>query len=649
MPEIVNDEGNIVNVSQKKFDQLQAARREAQAAANLPTNAEKLRTTVEQTANSISTKPLNDAAATAISSFNNAGETLAGQVAGQVKGGIQSLTQKADAFKGELTDAKDTVEGLLSGDASSIENMISGQVDKAIGGLLSKFGAKVEIQYGDPDPDTGVVQIISSSLSTDTSAGDKISGILSLITGLGVNAGSLQNVATLASPEGLLDAGKKLVEGKIGAFDGATAITDLATNAITEVTNKLESDVGAAFAAARNVNKTVKQITSIDSDGNFTDPLGANFKVSGDTVFTTTNVNSTGPTDSAEFFAGINQLKAVTSDLQEQLVKSTENARQTLAGAQKDLRDMTGKDGATVLSSVQSKNADRQAYARKGEEYKGIVGNRTGNSESGVVQGLADDTLTSLRDQIKAFAPGITDANVEKVIALSQGDAGDVSKARQILSDASGKTFAEIDRLLQSLDSTISNATKSQPSAEIFGQPYTIGDYQRAWKQGKENPIFPYISSVEELQAEIRFITRPVTTVTVHWTETATNKNIGSEEINDWHLAAGLPGIGYHYVIRRDGSLQRGRPVNLEGDIGNGSLDIIFVGGINAPTGTPNSQNFIDVRSLTRAQFNTFDHFCRAIYISYPGMSIIGHSEFDRSQIDPGFNVTDYVQQRFDR
>ena len=646
MPEIVNDEGNIVNVSQKKFEQIQAQRREAQAAANLPTNAEKLKKSVEQTANSISTKGLNDAANKAVNSFNNAGETLAGQVAGQVNGGIQSLTQKADAYKGKLTDAKDTVEGLLAGDTSSIENMVSDQVDKAVAGLLSKFGAKVEIEYGEPDPDTGVVQVIASSLSTDTSAGDKISGILSLITGLGINPGSLQSVTTLASPEGLLDAGKKLVEGKIGAFDGATAIQNLATDAITEVTNKLESDVGAALAAARNVNKSVLEITDVDSDGDFVG-LGAP-KVSGNTVFTTSPVNSTGPSDSDEFFAGINQLKAVTADLQA-TVTDAENARQTLDGAKKDFKALTGKDGETVLSSVQSKDADRKAYARKGEEYKGIVGTKSGNSQTGVVQGLAADTLTNLRDQVKSFAPGITDENVEKVIALSQGDPSDVSKARQILSDASGKSFADIERLLQSIDSTISSATKSAPSSEIFGQPYTIGDYQRAWNEGKDDPIFPYISSVEELQAEIRFISRDFEKVTVHWTETATNKNIGSEEINEWHLAANLPGIGYHYVIRRDGSLQRGRPVNIEGDLEDGTIDVVFVGGINAPTGTPNQQNFISARSLTRAQFNTFDHLCRAMYITYPGMTIIGHSEYDTSQIDPGFNVTDYVQARFDR
>ena len=81
----------------------------------------------------------------------------------------------------------------------------------------------------------------------------------------------------------------------------------------------------------------------------------------------------------------------------------------------------------------------------------------------------------------------------------------------------------------------------------------------------------------------------------------------------------------------------------------DGTIDVVFVGGINAPTGTPNQQNFISARSLTRAQFNTFDHLCRAMYITYPGMTIIGHSEYDTSQIDPGFNVTDYVQARFDR
>ena len=64
-------------------------------------------------------------------------------------------------------------------------------------------------------------------------------------------------------------------------------------------------------------------------------------------------------------------------------------------------------------------------------------------------------------------------------------------------------------------------------------------------------------------EAELRNIKREITEVVVHWSETPTNKNIGSEEINETHLANELNGIGYHYVIRRDGSLQRGRPANI--------------------------------------------------------------------------------------
>ena len=39
-----------------------------------------------------------------------------------------------------------------------------------------------------------------------------------------------------------------------------------------------------------------------------------------------------------------------------------------------------------------------------------------------------------------------------------------------------------------------------------------------------------------------------------------------AEEIHGWHLNNGWAGIGYHYVIRKDGTIERGRP---EGAIGS--------------------------------------------------------------------------------
>lgn len=37
-------------------------------------------------------------------------------------------------------------------------------------------------------------------------------------------------------------------------------------------------------------------------------------------------------------------------------------------------------------------------------------------------------------------------------------------------------------------------------------------------------------------------------------------KSASVEDINRWHLARGWNGIGYHYYIRKDGSVYRGRP-----------------------------------------------------------------------------------------
>lgn len=42
-------------------------------------------------------------------------------------------------------------------------------------------------------------------------------------------------------------------------------------------------------------------------------------------------------------------------------------------------------------------------------------------------------------------------------------------------------------------------------------------------------------------------------------------KNINSQTIHRWHLSNGWAGIGYHYIIRKDGTIERGRPLETIG------------------------------------------------------------------------------------
>jgi len=54
---------------------------------------------------------------------------------------------------------------------------------------------------------------------------------------------------------------------------------------------------------------------------------------------------------------------------------------------------------------------------------------------------------------------------------------------------------------------------------------------------------------------------RPIRRIIVHHAAaTAT-----LEEIDAWHLARGWSGVGYHFVVEKDGLIRLGRPVHVQG------------------------------------------------------------------------------------
>jgi N-acetylmuramoyl-L-alanine amidase len=52
---------------------------------------------------------------------------------------------------------------------------------------------------------------------------------------------------------------------------------------------------------------------------------------------------------------------------------------------------------------------------------------------------------------------------------------------------------------------------------------------------------------------------RPITKIIVHCSASPDSRDIGVKEITEWHIQRGFKTIGYHYIIRRDGLVQRGR------------------------------------------------------------------------------------------
>lgn len=75
---------------------------------------------------------------------------------------------------------------------------------------------------------------------------------------------------------------------------------------------------------------------------------------------------------------------------------------------------------------------------------------------------------------------------------------------------------------------------------------------------------------------------RKITKIIVHCSDSSDALDIGAKEITDWHLKRGFDTIGYHYVIRIDGTKEIGRPVEIPGAHCEGenhdSLGVCLVG-----------------------------------------------------------------------
>ena len=75
-------------------------------------------------------------------------------------------------------------------------------------------------------------------------------------------------------------------------------------------------------------------------------------------------------------------------------------------------------------------------------------------------------------------------------------------------------------------------------------------------------------------------------TIVIHCSATPADMDIGVEKIKHWHVVDnGWDDVGYHYVIKRDGTLEEGRDESMVGShakaVNGTSLGICLIGGSN--------------------------------------------------------------------
>lgn len=128
---------------------------------------------------------------------------------------------------------------------------------------------------------------------------------------------------------------------------------------------------------------------------------------------------------------------------------------------------------------------------------------------------------------------------------------------------------------------------------------------------------------------------RTITLLIVHCTATPAGRAVSLAEVDQWHRQRGWKGIGYHYLILLDGTVERGR---LEAEVGAHcqnhnahSIGICYVGGLD-------SQNHpTDTR--TPAQRQALRALLETLHVRYPQALIVGHHLFNPSKACPCFDA----------
>lgn len=132
--------------------------------------------------------------------------------------------------------------------------------------------------------------------------------------------------------------------------------------------------------------------------------------------------------------------------------------------------------------------------------------------------------------------------------------------------------------------------------------------------------------------------------VAIHSSATRPSMNWGVANIEALHRSRGFLGVGYHIVIKRDGTAENGRPIDTVGAHTKGhnstSIGICMIGGVQERNAHQPENNF------TPEQFHTLDIILQGLENQYPNIKIQGHRDFSgTATLCPSFDVSKWLRE----
>lgn len=141
----------------------------------------------------------------------------------------------------------------------------------------------------------------------------------------------------------------------------------------------------------------------------------------------------------------------------------------------------------------------------------------------------------------------------------------------------------------------------------------------------------------------------------IHCSATPADRDISALDIDQWHRAKGWFGCGYHFIIKRDGTLEsqasgsRCRPLEKAGahvgDCGSGwnnrSIGICLIGGVN--------KKLQPEDNFTEEQFTTLTDLLQTLDDMFKDCTILGHGSLIEQtngspKACPSFDVPKFLE-----
>lgn len=120
--------------------------------------------------------------------------------------------------------------------------------------------------------------------------------------------------------------------------------------------------------------------------------------------------------------------------------------------------------------------------------------------------------------------------------------------------------------------------------------------------------------------------------IVVHCSDTPNEREHSASDIHRWHKEFGWDGIGYHFVVRRNGKIENGRPTYWPGAHVRGhnheSIGICLIG-----------RDKFEFNQLTSLKVHI-----QVLLSEFPNAQVVGHCELDSAKTCPNFDVQAWLK-----